>query len=479
MAALSAAMFALRPQLSIATVALVLVIPVVVGVVAGGAAAGAVAVLGGFLVYDVGFIPPYGTLAVGSSQNWVALGVYVVVVVLLGRVTSNLTRAQADARQRQVDAEQLFQMSELLVGGRPLRELLPVVASTLREAFGFEGVVVLLPEGDDLVVAAAAGRPLSSEEVASIRPAGGVRTALSGADGAGGPFSVILQVAGRPVGVLGAVGGWLDPHRAQLLSTFANQTAVALERAALREEALRAQVLEEVDGFRQALLGAVSHDLRTPLATIKASASALRDRAMPLSADDAGELLALIEGQSDRLSRMVSNLLDLSRVRAGALELKREPVSPRALVTDALGLLSPPAGAVVLEGLDGLPAVDVDAGLVSEAVVNLIDNAMRYAPAEAAVRVVGALRESTVSLSVVDRGPGIAEGLAGRLLEGPQTGRGNGPGASGLGLVIARAFVEANGGVIRLEHEPGGGTRATIELGAYEPGGVVATDEEQ
>lgn len=125
-------MFALRPHLGIATVALVLVIPVVVGVIAGGATAGAVAVVAGFLVYDVGFIPPYGTLAVGSGQNWVALGVYVVVVALLGRVTSNLTRAQADARQRQVDAERLFEMSELLVGDRPLRELLPVVATTLR-----------------------------------------------------------------------------------------------------------------------------------------------------------------------------------------------------------------------------------------------------------------------------------------------------------------------------------------------------------
>lgn len=464
-------MFALRAHLSIATVALVLVIPVIVGVVAGGAVAGAAATVGGFLVYDLVFIPPYGTLAVGSAQHWVALGVYLIVVGLLLRMTHALGRARSESQAREADTERLFQLSELLVGERSMHDLLSVVASTVQAAFGFEGVVVMLPAGDSLEVRAAAGRPLSAEELASVRPSSGVLTVLSSpARGDGKPISVILQVAERPVGVLGAVGGCLDSHQWRLLSAFANHTAIAVERAALREEALRGRVLEEVEGFRQALLGAVSHDLRTPLASIKTSASALADRRVPLSAADSAELATVIEAQADRLSRMVSNLLDLSRVRAGALALERGPVSLRRLVQDALELLRPPQGRVVLEHLDGLPLADVDAALVLEAVVNLIDNALRFAPAGAPVRVVGRDAGGRVALSVIDRGPGLASELRARLFEVPTPGQAGTHGGIGLGLVIVRAFVEANGGTVSLEDAPGGGTNATIELPAYAPG---------
>ena len=381
MGALSGVMFALRPHLSIATVALVLVIPVVIGVIAGGAVAGLAAVVGGFLVYDLVFIPPYGTLAVGRSEHWVTLAVYVVVVGLLLRVTHARERATLESEARELEAERLFEVSELLVVERSMGELLSVVASAVRSAFGFEGVVVLLPAGDGLEVAGSAGRELGPEELASVRPSSGVRTPLSTARGGESrPLSVVLQVAGRPVGVLGAVGGHLDAHQWRLLTAFANHTAIALERATLREEALRARVLDEVEGFRQALLGAVSHDLRTPLASIKASASTLNDPGVPLSPEDSAELTSLIEAQADRLSHMVSNLLDLSRVRAGALVLKEGPVSVRALVGDALDLLRPPPGRVLLDGLDGLPPVDVDGGLVTEAIVNLLDNALRYGP---------------------------------------------------------------------------------------------------
>jgi len=481
MAALSAVMFALRPHLSIATVALVLVIPVIVGVISGGAWAGAVSVVAGFLVYDVVFIPPYGTLVVGRAQNWVSLGVYVVVLALLLRVTHALERARGEADARQRETERLFEVSELLVAERAMRELLPVVASTVQAAFGFEGVVVMLPLDDELEVAAAAGRPLSAKELLSVRPASGVLTALSTpARDFGQPVSVVLQVAGRPVGVLGAVGGRLDAHQWRLLRAFANHTAIALERAALADEAMRAKVLDEVDGFRQALLGAVSHDLRTPLASIKASASALADRRVPLSSEDSAELASLIEAQADRLSRMVSNLLELSRVQSGALVLKRNPVSPRALVRDALDLLHPPSGSVVLEGLDGLPAVDVDAGLVTEAIVNLVDNGLRFAPAGSQVRVAGATVDGLVTVSVVDRGPGVAPELRGRLFEGPLPEPMRAHGGSGLGLVIVKAFVEANGGTVTLGDEPGGGTRAVVALPPYEAGsgGAPDTDDE-
>lgn len=459
-------MLPLRSHLSIATVALVLVIPVVSGVIAGGAVAGALVTAAGFLVYDILFIPPYGTLDVGQAQNWVALFVYLVVVVLLARLTANLDRARTDSARKQADAERMFTTTELLVGDRDLKELLSAVTSTIKDAFGLEAVVIMLVSGDEFEIAATAGRTLGLDEVASITPSGGRPVALTGDEG--GLRSIVLQSSGRPVGILGIAGPRLDAYRQSLLRALANETAVALERAGLRDEALRAQVLEEVEDFRRALLGAVSHDLRTPLATIKTSASALRDPTLDLQPGEADELVALIESQADRLSRMVSNLLDLSKVRAGARELRRGPVSLQQVVSGALSMLAPSPGIVMLHGFEekDLPAADVDVDLLVEAVVNLVDNALRFSPPGEHVDVIASFGNGSVRLSVVDRGPGMSHDLKARLLEAPQAMVG-GRGGTGLGLVIARAFVEANGGVLSVEDEPAGGTRATIEVPAY------------
>jgi two-component system sensor histidine kinase KdpD len=465
--ALSAVMFPLRLHLSSGTVAVVLVIPVVAGVMVGGTIAGTTATVAGFVVYDVFFIKPYGTLDVGRGQDWVALFVYLVVDLLLGRVMANLARARSEAAQRQADAERMFQTTELLVGDRELKELLSAVASTVRGAFGLEAVVVLLAGRGGFEVAALSGRPLEADELAKITPSGGRVVAITGEGG--GLRSIVLQSAGRAVGILGIAGGRLDSYRERLLRALANETAVALERANLREEALRARVLEEVEGFRQALLGAVSHDLRTPLASIKTSASALRDPGVVLRPEEADELVTLIESQADRLSRMVSNLLDLSRAEAGALELRRGPVALRQVVAEALSLLAPPPGTELLEGFDRreLPAADVDVSLLVEAVVNLVDNALRYSPPGEPVRVVASCSKGSVRLSIVDRGPGMAPGLRSELLDEPRLPSAVERKGIGLGLVITRAFVEANGGKFLLADEPSGGTRATIEVPAY------------
>jgi two-component system sensor histidine kinase KdpD len=487
--ALSALMLALRSHLSIATVGLVLVVPVVVGVVAGGALAGAITMLAGVLVYDLVFIPPYGTLSVGEPQDWVVMVVYLAVMALVTRVANGLTRAESVARARTEEAERMFAVSELLVSERPVAELLEVIVSTVAEQFDARSVVLLLPRSGRLEPVATAGEPLAADEVERLTPAGGVVSSFRtwhGADGRwrgrGGTRTVALSASGRPVGLLALTGLGPPFPTPELLSTFANHVALALERAQLREQAVRMDVLEEVDRLRRALLGTVSHDLRTPLATIKASSSALLDPSVPLGANEERELLELIEAQTDRLTRRVSNLLDMSRIQSGALVPDSAPIDVAKLVSEALAVLGPAATARVSVVLPvGLPPAEVDHVLIEEAVANLVENALRFGP-EATKVLVDAVAPlgagQSVTIRVRDEGPGIAPEAREHIFEraerperperpGLGTPRaGGGSGGTGLGLAIVKSFVEAHGGRCWAEDPATGGARFCIEVPA-------------
>jgi len=497
MAGLGAIMFALRGHLSGATVALVLVVPVVVGVVVGGLWTGVVAVGAGFLLYDFVFIPPYYTLTVGSAHNWVALVVYVVVVSLVARVVDRLRIAQAEARNREADAQRLLELSELLIEDRSLSDLLPLVVSILRDAFDSASVVLLLPddgrpEDRRLEIVARSGRELTAAELRRVRPEPGMTTSLTPSAGVlldeasdrADTETFVLSAPGRPVGLIALVGARLPPHRRALARILANHIAIAIERTQLRQQALRISVLEEVDRVRGALVGAVSHDLRTPLATIKASASALLDADAAIGPAEESELLTLIDAQADRLARLVTNLLDMSRIEAGSLVVNRQPLDVREILDEAVAALRPNVseGRILLHLPESLPAIEADHVLVGQVLVNLLENALRYAPEETAVEVSARAETRSVEIAVSDRGPGFAEedrlrifGLARPTgtsttssppAAGPSTrGRAGAPaGGSGVGLAIAKAFVEAHGGRIWAETRDGGGARVGFSL---------------
>ncbi len=468
---LSAGMVPVRSHLSVATAALVLVVPVVLGVVLGGFPAGVAALAAGFLAYDLLFIPPYGTLRVGSAQNWVALAVYVVVVSMVARVVSSQQRARVESARREADARRLYELSDALVGDRPLAELLQRVATALKEQLSLRSVSLLLADGESLSPAAAAGEPLSEIELAQVLPSGG--RARSAALGGGSVVALPLSAAGRPFGLVVLVApGRLEPGEWAPLRTYVNQLALALERARLRDQAVRNELLEEADRMRSALLGAVSHDLRTPLASLKAAVSDLRQPGLALSEPDAKELLGLVEGQADRLARMITNLLDMTRIEAGALERHLEVTSVEDLVAESLALLgrSEAADRIVSEVPSGLPPVEVDHVLIGHALVNLLENAERHAPRGTKV-IVGARARAgaagggaSVEIWVEDHGPGVPAEERERIFtmftrEGPG-------GRSGLGLAIAKAFVEAHGGTIRVEEASGGGARFALGLPA-------------
>jgi two-component system, OmpR family, sensor histidine kinase KdpD len=493
-AGLGVVMFVVRSHVTDATVALVLVIPVILAVVVGGSRAGAVAVVIGFLAYDFVFIPPYYTLRIGSLRNWVALGVYVVVVVLVARVVDRLRVAEDAALSREADAQRLLELSELLIENRPLAELAPLVASVVRDAFACEGVVLLLPDDEHLEIVATAGRALTPAELRRVNPGPGVAAsltlptapAMTEAADTVRTETIVLSAPGGPVGLIGLAGAQLSPPRRELARVFANHIAVALERSRLQEQALRLSVLEEVDRLRGALVGAVSHDLRTPLATIKASASTLLDADTPIAPADRAELLGLIDGQADRLARLVTNLLDMSRIETGSLVVTRQPLDIGDVVVEALATLRPMAAAdrIVVRISPGLPSVQADHVLVGQVIVNLLENALRYAPNGTAVEVTAATAGANVEVSVSDEGPGFSQqdrirvfGLARPTVptSTPSTpsNRAAGPvlsssaataGGSGVGLAIAKAFVEAHGGSIWADNPSGGGARVTFSL---------------
>ena len=463
--ALGAAMLPWRSHLSVATPGLVLVVPVVAGVIVGGYTAGVLSVTAGFLVYDDLFIPPYNRLSVGTGQNWVVLGVYVVVMLLVAQVAAHLKTARSDAQRREDEARRLFTLSELLVENGSIDELLETIVSAIWTVFEVDGVALLLPIDDRLSVVASSGTEMSDQDLHQLDPNSGlpVRVGITG-DAAGELRAVALTAASGPVGmlVLRALSGSAADRA--ILGTFANHAALALERVQLRAQAVRNELLEEVDRVRRDLLGAVSHDLRTPLATIKVASSTLLDPGVTLAEGDVDELYGLIDVQTDRLTRLVTSLLDMNRYQAGALQLDRRPAAVLDLVAEALAGLRPTLGdrVVDLDLPDALPAVDVDPILIGQILVNLLDNADRHSPPGSPIVVAAEAGGGRVILSVADRGAGVPTDERDTVFQ--SFVRFDTGGRAGLGLAIAKAFVEAHCERIWIEDVPGGGARFVFTL---------------
>jgi two-component system, OmpR family, sensor histidine kinase KdpD len=466
-----------RAHLSIAIPALVFVLPSVVGVVIGGFWPGAVGAVAGFVAYDYYFLPPYGTLTVRAAQNWIALVVYVVVVLIVGQVVVQLQRARQEAVRRTEEAGRLYGLSQALIGDHTLSQLLTHIVDTVQSTFESRWTALVLPEnvaeaevpGGSLQVAATAGLPLNEDEVASLTAARGQTRSL-GFVSLDEPrrVSVALVVSNRPVGMLVLQDVRLREADRNLLGTFANQAALAVDRGRLREQALRARLLEEVDRWRSALLGAVSHDLRTPLASIKTAVSSLRQSGPALGAEDQGVLLELIELQSDRLARLVTNLLDMTRIESGALEARPATMAFEELVEEAMAALGGlvPAGRVVVVTAPDLPLLHIDHVLISQVLANILENAERLSPPSSTIRVGARVTSRSgrehVEISVHDAGPGIPPGDREQIFE--KFSQNGGGGRAGLGLTIAKAFVEAHHGRIWIDPEVSSGTRVIFTV---------------
>jgi two-component system sensor histidine kinase KdpD len=285
--------------------------------------------------------------------------------------------------------------------------------------------------------------------------------------------------AGRgTVGVLGIEPppgeGPLTPEQLHLLETFAAQAALAIERVALVEEAQLARVQSETERLRNSLLSAVSHDLRTPLATITGSASALVEQESGLDAGARRELAQAIQEEADRLNRLVHNLLEMTRLESGGIRVNKDWHPLEEVVGSALARLEKPLGArrVDIDLPPDLPLVPLDPLLVEQVLINLLENAVKYTPAGSPIEVSAVVEDRRVCVTVADRGPGFAPGEDTRVFDKFFRGHLVGTRAgAGLGLAIARGIVEAHGGEIVAEPRPGGGAlfRFSLPLAADPP----------
>lgn len=462
---LGLAMLPIRSHISVSTAALVLVIPVVFGSVIGGIRAGVASVIAGFIVYDYGYIPPYKTLDVGTPQNWAALAVYVIVMLLVASVVVSLDSSRVEAQRAGDAAHHLSELSEHLVGDHPVDDLLDTIVSAVHAVFAIPGVSLLVLEEGVLKVVASAGEALTDDELARLGPHSGQPISIgTDTESSGELRTIALSASGRAMGILALRGLPTSKNDRVVLTTFANDAALALERAQLREQALRSKLLEEVDRFRQSLMGAVSHDLRTPLATIKIASSTLSNRSVSLSVDQLGELYNLIEVESDRLTRLVSNLLDITRIEAGVFTVHPSPTSVQEMVREAVNAMEPTLSTHRVDSIvpTALPAVNVDQLLIGQVLINLLDNANRHSPADGVITVEARREDNHVIVLVSDQGPGIVPNQRQAVFERfAQLDKG---GRAGLGLTIAKTFVEAHGEEIWYEDAPNHGARFVFSL---------------
>lgn len=473
-AALSALMLPLRGHTDLEAAALVLIVPTVLGAELGGLPSGIVAVAAGMIAFDFVFLPPFFGVSLAHVSDWVLLLVYAAAMSIVVRVVVRMNGAAGTARQRESEVRRLFTVSEMLVRESAPEDLLVTIVSAIVRAFDLEGAALLLPVGDRLEVVASAGRELSEEERRQLCFERITPIALpSGAGPAAGVQVVALVASDEAIGLLAIRGLGEAVGGGELVRAFANHLALALERTQLRETAVRARLLEEMDRTRQSLVGAVSHDFRTPLTAIKLSASTLL-QPEALDSSEVAELIQLIEWQADRLNRMVSGVLDMSRLQSGTFELRRQVVELADVVTDAARVLGPftELERVRWEMPAHLPSVHVDRGLVCQVLANLVDNATRCAPPETPV-VVSAQQSigRTIEVSVTDEGLTVPPDE--RLTIFAMFHRGGAGGRGGLGLAVAHAFVEAHGQRLWVEDDPRGRPRFCFTLPAAAPAEVA------
>lgn len=421
--------------------ALAFVLAVTAAAATGGMAAGLLASLLSFLSLNFFFTPPVETFSVQKTHDLVALVVFLLVSATVGALVSRAIAQRGRAEIREREARLLHHLgTRLLSGESPARVL---------ERFGHAAM--------DLLDLARYEADVDGEAVVAL---GGVK------DQGLVEERFPLRVEDREVGAIRAyVRSGLGESERQLIKTFAAQLSLALEGARMATLARSAKLDADRSKMQAGLLSSVTHDLRTPLASILASVTGLLDEDATFGEPERHELLETIRHEAVRLNRLVGNLLDLSRLRAGALTPSRRLASIEEVVEGVLARLDPQLRHhrlnVVLR--DGLPEIPIDVVQLDQALTNILENAAKHSEPGTEITVSAARWEDSVQVRVADQGSGIPETLRPKAFE-PFVQGDRSDGGSGLGLAIAQAVVQAHGGTIWAEGAPGGGTAIVMRL---------------
>ncbi len=448
---LALALVPLRDSIGVTGALPLLLLGVIAVALVGGLYPGLAAALIGFLLADWLFVPPIHSFTISHAGDAIAFVTFIVASAIVSLLVDQVARRRLQVVRSRGELQALARLAGGVLLSGP--EALPQLVIELRATFGLDAVAVLTATeeerpGGTIVqgwqVKASAGSPVPS------RPEDGQMSAELG-DGA----------------VLVLVGTELAADDRRLLSAFVAQLRLAQEQGRLQAEAAEAQTLAEANELRTALLAAVSHDLRTPLASIKASATSMLSDDVTWSDRAVKGFCQTISTEADRLNTLVGNLLDMSRLQTGALHLTVKPVGLEEVTFAALASLSRDATKVEVYVPETLPRVAADPALLERAVANLIDNALNWTPEDQPVRVEAGLCGDHIDLRVVDRGPGIPPGERDAVFQ-PFQRKGDGANATrvgvGLGLAVAKGFIEAMGGELTLEDTPRGGLTSVVSL---------------
>ena len=405
------------------------------------------------LAFNYYFLPPIGTLTIADPQNWVALFAFLVTAIIASQLEERARREAQSANERRGEAERLYKFSQQLLSSDNVAELLNAIPGHIVECFGVEAAAVSLPNRPDIYRSDTARDILDRHDLQLVCMRGEPRI-----DPERRVAFMPLRMGVRVVGSMGLSGAQFSRATLESMSTL---IAIAIERAGAVEKLSKAEAARESEQLRTALLDSVTHEFRTPLTAIKASATSL------LSApnlDDAQrhELLTVINEESDRLNRLVGEAAEMSQLDANKVELHLGPHHMQEAVVDAVekskAVLGEHPVAVVLP--NDLPAVRIDVDRISEVVVQLLENAAKYSPPESPIHITGEVKNRMVMTSVADRGPGIDDFEQSLIFEKFYRGRNQRlqVQGTGMGLAIAKAIVEAHGGEIGVTSQLGHGS---------------------
>ncbi|MBN1136485.1 MAG: sensor histidine kinase KdpD [Anaerolineae bacterium] len=473
-----------QPTISPANLAMVYLLCVVVAAIYLGRGPAIIASLTGVLALDFFFVPPAFTLAVADTEYVLTflglLGVGLVISSLAAQVRSQVE----NARRREAETATLYALSRDLSAAEELETIVRAIVDNVGQTFDRQVAVWLSPSGSDGDLAvqepgADFGRDGNQVEVVRWafrrqRPAGRGSDTFAGSPA----YYLPLKTARGMVGVLGVqpahAGRLLSPEQRRLLEALANQAALALERAQLAEAAQRAHLLAATEKLQSALLNSISHDLRTPLVSITGVLSSLEDEAMPLEAQTRRTLIQTAREEAERLNRLVGNLLDMTRIEAGAVRIAWELEDVQDAIGSALERLRAQVEGrqIRVEVSPDLPFVPMDFVLIVQVLVNVIDNALKYSPPDQPIEIRAWLAEGEVTIQVTDHGIGIPPEDLGRVFDKfYRVQRPDNVMGTGLGLSISKGLVEAHGGRIWAENRAGGGAAFTISLPVERPDG--------
>ena len=461
---------ALRPHLAATNLAMVYLLGVVIVALLCSSRTSVLVSFLSVAAFDFFCVPPYLTFQVADYEYLVTFGVMLVVALIISTQTARIRRQAQEAVGRQVRTEALYNLSRRLTEQSEDADVARIAEKCAEETFG--GAFAIVPKENRKTDPDSHRSPPDQPLVQWVFDHGEKAGHGTERFAEAPALYVPLTGASEMVGVMSVLpphGEFLNSEQMQFLEVFANQTALAIERIGSQRAAELAQLQVQAEKMRSSLLSAVSHDLRTPLASITGAASTLRLQGDRLEPGTRNELLDSIADESERLSRLVSNLLDMTRLEAGP-ELRRDLYPIEEIVGTALHRVERQLEhrKVTTQMPETLPMVYADDVLLGQVFLNLLENAIKYSPEGTPIEVSAEATDNAITLEVRDRGSGIAPGEEREIFERFHRGKLNDARGVGLGLAICRAIVEAHQGTIAAYNRAGGGAVFRICLPSQE-----------